>query len=61
MFSILRDQQSFKIKHWHRWTDGCGAQFKSRFVNIDLLKAKEVFDLESVTFSYFEAQMYLIP
>ena len=55
MFSILRDQQSFKIKHWNRWTDGCGAQFKSRFVNIDLLKVKEVFDLESVTYSYFEA------
>ena len=55
MLEILRDDYGFEIDYWIRWTDGCEAQFRSRFVNSDLMKAKARFDLKRVSFEYFEA------
>ena len=44
------------IEYWMWWTDGCGGQFRSRFVNADLMKkAKQIFRLKGVSFEYFEA------
>ena len=56
MFEIIREQlPGREILHWQRWTDGCGSQFRSRFVNVHLKKARETFELESSSFCYFEA------
>ena len=55
MFEMIRNDYGMVIEHWQRWSDGCGAQFKSRFVNHDLLQAQSSFNLTSASFSYFEA------
>ena len=52
MFEMVRNDFGSNVTHWQRWSDGCGAQFKSKFVNSDLLKAKESFQLENASFSY---------
>ena len=38
-----------------RLTDGCAHEFRSRFTNSQLKKAKEEFQLDRVTFAYYEA------
>ena len=55
MFEMVRNDFGLNVTHWQRWSDGCRAQFKSKFVNSDLLKAKESCQLENASFSYFEA------
>ena len=55
MFEMVRNDFGLNMTHWQRWLDGCGAQFKSKFVNSNLLKAKESFQLENASLSYFEA------
>lgn len=56
MFEIIREMlPGRRILHWQRWTDGCGSQFRSRFVNAQLMKARETFGLETTSFCYFEA------
>lgn len=55
MFEILRVNHNMTITDWLRFTDGCGAQFRSRFVNADLINAKSLFKLNNVGFEYFEA------
>ena len=54
MFEIARNELGMTIDHWQRWSDGCGAQFRSKFVNHDLLQAPCTFDVQSGSFSYFE-------
>ena len=55
MFQMIREDFGMVIQHWQRWSDGCGAQFKSKFVNHDLLQAPDTFHLNNVSFSYFAA------
>ena len=54
MFQILCEI-GLEINSWQRWSDGCGAQFKSQYCNADLLNAKDSFKLQNASFSYFEA------
>ena len=55
MFEMVRNKYGFIVNHWQRWSDGCGAQFKSKFVNHDLLQARDEFQLKNTGFCYFEA------
>ena len=43
------------IKYWQRFSDACAAQFRSRKVNGKLLSVKKDFNLDEVSFEYFEA------
>ena len=54
MFQILCEI-GLEINSWQRWSDGCGAQFKSQYCNADLLNAKDSFKLQNASFLYFEA------
>ena len=54
-FEIMRDKLETPPKHWVRFSDGCSAQFKSRFVNADLQNSLELFGLETATFNYYES------
>ena len=50
---LFRRDTGKTIKHWYRFTDRCGSQFLSQFVNGDMTTAKE--DLTHLGFHYFEA------
>ena len=55
MFEILRDKCPHPITNWLRYSDGCASQFRSRKVNANLLSAPQDFNLQNVSFDYFEA------
>ena len=52
MFEIIREKISHPIRNWIRFSDGCGAQFKSGYAVADLFRTKESFDLENVCFNF---------
>ena len=55
MFEIVREKLNQPIKNWIRFSDGCGAQFKSGYAVADLFNAKETFKLENAWFNFFES------
>ena len=55
MFQIVCDKLRRPINNWIRYTDGCGAQFKSGFAAADLFNAPDTFEIESATFNFFES------
>ena len=55
MFQIIRRKCPGAVQNWVRFSDGCASQFRSRKVNADLLKSQKDFDLNQVSFQYFEA------
>ena len=55
MFEIIREKISHPIRNWIRFSDGCGAQFKSGYAVADLFRTKESFNLENVCFNFFES------
>ena len=54
-FELFRRDTGKTFKHWYRFTDGCGVQFRSQFVNGDMTTAKEDLGLTHLGFHYFEA------
>ena len=54
-FRLFREDTSKLVEHWCRFTDGCGAQFRSQFCNRDLREAPVDLQLKSASFNYFEA------
>ena len=55
MFEIVREKLHHPLNHWIRYSDGCGAQFKSGYVVADMLRATENYQVKSVSFNYFES------
>ena len=55
MFQIVCNKLRRPIKNWIRYSDGCGAQFKSGFAAADLFNAPDTFEIESATFNFFES------
>ena len=55
MFHIVRDKLQRPISNWARFTDGCGAQFKSGFTAADLFNALDILNLKSASFNFFES------
>ena len=55
VFEIMRQQLNRDIKHWVRFSDGCGAQFKSRFATPDLPKFLIEQKLKSAAYHYYES------
>ena len=53
MFQIVREK--CPINNWLRFSDACASQFRSRKVNAKLLDAPVDFQLQHVSFDYFEA------
>ena len=39
MFEIVREKLHCPLNHWIRYSDGCGAQFKTRYVVAVMLRA----------------------
>ena len=54
-FEIFADKLPNKIKSWKRYSDGCGAQFWSRYVNAGIFKMKEQLNLENISYDRFAA------
>ena len=54
-FELFRQDTDKTIMHWYQFTDGCGAQLRSQFVNGDMTTAKEDLGLTHLDFHYFEA------
>ena len=54
MFEIVCEKLHRPLNHWIRYSDGCGAQFKSGYVVADMLRATENYQVKSVSFNYFE-------
>ena len=54
LFEIVREKLHRPLNHWIRYSDGCGAQFKSGYVVADMLRATENYQVKSVSFNYFE-------
>ena len=55
MFEIIHEKLHRPLNHWIRYSDGCGAQFKSEYVVADMLHATENYQVKSVSFNYFES------
>ena len=55
MFEVARLKIPHPVRHWQRWTDGCGEQFRSRFTNSYCMEANKRFNLDSTSWEYFEA------
>ena len=55
MFEIVCEKLHRPLNHWIRYSDGCGAQFKSGYVVADMLRATENYQVKSVSFNYFES------
>ena len=53
MFQIVRERLGRPINNWIRFSDGCGAQFKSGFVAADIFDAPTTFDINTVAFNFF--------
>ena len=53
-FDIVREKLQRPLNNWIRYSDGCGAQFKSGYVVADLFNAPEKFKVKSVSFNFFE-------
>ena len=49
MFEIVREKLHRQLNHWIRYSDECGAQFKSGYVVADMLRPTE---------NYFESFNY---
>ena len=54
-FRLFREDTGINVVNWARFTDGCGAQFRSQYCNGDLMKACDDLQLKSASFHYFEA------
>ena len=54
-FRLFRRDTGMTADHWTRFTDGCGAQFRSQYCNADLTNACDDLKLKSASFHYFEA------
>ena len=54
-FSIFDEMLPHKVKSWKRFSDGCTAQFWSRFVVPDLFAIRTALQLNHVSFDRFEA------
>lgn len=55
MFQIIRDKIRPNITHWARFSDGCAAQFSSRFATADLMNACSIYKIDQAAFHYFES------
>ena len=55
MFEVICEHLKQPIKKWVRFSDGCGAQFKSGYAAADLIHAPKVFDITSASFNFFES------
>ena len=55
IFEIVCEKLHRPLNHWIRYSDGCGAQFKSGYVVADMLRATENYQVKSVSFNYFES------
>lgn len=55
MFQIIRQKCPGNIINWQRYSDGCASQFRSRKVNGKLLSCRKEFNLNEVSYEYFEA------
>ena len=56
MFEIVCEKLHRPLNHWIRYSDGCGAQFKSGYVVADMLRATENYQVKSVSFNYIESR-----
>ena len=55
MFEIVHEKSQCPLNLWIRYSDGCGAQFKSGYIVADMLRATENYQVKSESFSYFES------
>ena len=55
MFELVRDKLKRPVNNWIRYSDGCSAQFKSGFAIADMFESKELFNLNGVSFNFFES------
>ena len=55
MFELFRDKLKRPVNNWIRYSDGCSAQFKSGFAIADMFESKELFNLNGVSFNFFES------
>ena len=46
MFEIIREKFHRPLNHWIRYSDGCGAQFKSGYVVVHMLCATENYQVK---------------
>ena len=53
MFKVIRDKVRDGICYWSRFTDGCGAQFKSKHTVAELMEAPIKFNLLQAGFHFF--------
>ena len=54
-FRLFREDTGKIADHWARFSDGCGAQFRSQFCNSDLIAAPRDLQVKSASFHFFEA------
>ena len=54
-FEIFKKYIPYDIVSWKRFSDGCGAQFWSKFVIANSFKMKETLNLQSLSYHRFEA------
>ena len=54
-FRLFREDTGINVVNWARFSDGCGAQFRSQYCKRDLVKACDDLKLKSASFHYFEA------
>lgn len=54
-FEIFKEKLPHDISSWKRYSDGCGAQFWSRFVNANIFSMKDILKLDNISYDRFEA------
>ena len=54
-FQIFEDKLPNHVRSWKRYSDGCGGQFWSRFVNANKFKMKDELKLDHLSYDRFEA------